>query len=83
MQLDDSQLAVQSLYRRYMTEQLEPLTPDFESGEVSVFPFMRKMIDELGIAAGAEALERTGGSGGESSSTPDPEARTLADYAQT
>ena len=85
MQLDDSQLAVQSLYRRYMTEQLEPLTADFESGEVSVFPFMRKMIDELGIAAGAEALGRTGGSGSSSSSSsdPDPEASALAEYAQT
>ncbi|MBW2389860.1 MAG: acyl-CoA dehydrogenase family protein [Deltaproteobacteria bacterium] len=85
MQLDDSQLAVQSLYRRYMTEQLEPLTADFESGEVSVFPFMRKMVDELGIAAGADALERTGGSEKSSSgsSDPDPEARALADYAQT
>lgn len=85
MQLDDSQLAVQSLYRRYMTEQLEPLTADFESGAVSVFPFMRKMVDELGIAAGADALERIGGTDKDSSgsSAPDPEARALADYAQT
>jgi len=85
MHFDDSQLAVQSLYRRYMTEQLEPLTPGFESGEESVFPFMRKMIDELGIAAGAEALERTGGSDDSSPSTSDadPAVRALADYAQT
>ena len=60
MHLTDSQLAVQSLYRTYMIEQLEPLTADFESGKVSVFPFMRKMVDELGIAAGADALERSG-----------------------
>ena len=84
MQFDDSQLAIQSLYRRYMTEQLEPLTAGFESGE-SVFPFMRKMIDELGIAAGAEALGKSDAvrSGSSDSSEPDPEARALADFAQT
>jgi len=85
MQLDDTQLAVQTLYRRYMTEQLEPLTAGFESGEESIFPFMRKMIEELGIGSTADALERTGGEGGDSSgdSDPDPDARALADYAQT
>jgi hypothetical protein len=85
MQLDDSQLAVQNLYRRYMTEQLEPLTPGFESGAESIFPFMRKMIEDLGIGSAADALERSGGERGNSSDSadPDPEARALADYAQT
>ena len=44
-----------------MTEQLEPLTPAFESGEQPIFPFMRKMIADLGLAAGAEALASRGG----------------------
>ena len=33
MQLTETQRSVRDLYRRYMTAELEPRTPAFESGE--------------------------------------------------
>jgi alkylation response protein AidB-like acyl-CoA dehydrogenase len=78
MQLTDAQSAVRDLYRRYMTAELEPRTPAFEAGEEPIFPFMRKMIDDLGLDAGAEVLAGAGRRGEE-----DAELRALARFAQT
>jgi alkylation response protein AidB-like acyl-CoA dehydrogenase len=80
MQLSDAQSSVRDLYRRYMTAELEPRTPAFESGEEPIFPFMRKMIDDLGLDAGAEGPAE---GGGESDAEADAELRSLVRFAQT
>jgi len=80
MPLTDAQSSVRELFRSYMTAELEPRTPAFEAGEEPIFPFMRKMIDDLGLDAGAEGPM---GSGGESDAEADAELRSLVRFAQT
>ena len=85
MELTDTQLSVRDLYRRYMTEELEPRTPAFEAGEESMFPFMKRMIGDLGLDMGADELARTGGKPAreEGGAESDPETRSLMRFAQS
>jgi alkylation response protein AidB-like acyl-CoA dehydrogenase len=73
MGLDDMQQVIRDQYRRYMTTELEAVTPAMESGEVLPFPFVRKMIRDLGLDTG---MDLEGG-------REDPEARSLAAWART
>lgn len=85
MELTDSQRAIRDTFRKYMINELEPRTPAFESGEESMFPFMKKMIGDLGLDVLADTLERPGGAntGNGDSDGGDPEMRALRDFAQT
>jgi alkylation response protein AidB-like acyl-CoA dehydrogenase len=76
MQLTDAQSSVRDLYRKYMTAELEPRTPAFEAGADPIFPFMKKMIEDLGLDA---AADEPGGDGAET----DAELRSLVRFAQT
>ena len=60
MQLTEMQRTVRDQFRKYMTTELEPLTSRLESGEELPYPFMRRMIADLGLARGAD--EYRGGS---------------------
>jgi hypothetical protein len=51
MEFTDTEQAIRDVFRQYMTNVLEPRTEAFESGEESIFPFMRKMITDLGLEA--------------------------------
>jgi alkylation response protein AidB-like acyl-CoA dehydrogenase len=84
MHLTDTQLSIRDAYRRYMTAELEPRTGAFEAGEESIFPFMQKMIADLGLDVGAAELERggvreRGPRGGEEAAELD----ALVQFAQT
>ena len=84
MELTETQLSVRDLYRRYMTAELEPRTPAFESGEEPIFPFMKQMIEDLGLDAAADELARAGGAEGskEGRTSEDEELRALVAFAQ-
>jgi alkylation response protein AidB-like acyl-CoA dehydrogenase len=73
MRLDDTQQLIRDQYRRYMTTELEAVTPAMESGEVLPFPFARKMIRDLGLGPGEDLVD----------SVTDPEQRALAAWART
>ena len=60
MKLTETQQAIRDLYRQYMAKELEPRTAAFESGEESVFPFMRKMIVDLGLDVAANQMLSAG-----------------------
>ncbi len=81
MELTESQIAVRDLYRAYMTNELEPRTEAFESGEESVFPFMKKMIKDLGLDLAADAILNKGEKSAKSE--VDTEMAELMRYAET
>jgi alkylation response protein AidB-like acyl-CoA dehydrogenase len=73
MQLSDMQHAIRDQYRKYMMTELEAVTPAMESGEALPFPFVRKMVRDLGLGPGA----------GLEDADEDPEVRALAAWART
>jgi alkylation response protein AidB-like acyl-CoA dehydrogenase len=85
MQLSDMQRAVRDQYRRYMSTELEAITPRLESGEDLPFPFMKRMISELGLSQGVSARTAPGGAepGPGAGEEDDPEMRELIRYART
>lgn len=79
--LGEAERTIREQLRRFMAEELEPRTPDLEAGRELPYPLMRRMIETLGLAGEADAIERgeePGAGGG-----ADPEARRLRAYAQT
>jgi alkylation response protein AidB-like acyl-CoA dehydrogenase len=60
-----------------MTAELEPHTAALESGKELPYALMKKMIDELGLAAGA------GSAGGGRETAGDPEMQAILSFAQT
>jgi alkylation response protein AidB-like acyl-CoA dehydrogenase len=65
----DEQKAIQSAIRAWCRAELEPLVPRLESGELSVYPVMRKMgatfgIPDLARAAFEKARDASGKAGG-------------------
>ena len=86
MELTETQRAIRDVYRQYMTQELEPRTAAFESGEESVFPFMRKMIKDLGLDVAMEQMLSGGDSAKNKDKTEKPsdgeDMKALADFAQ-
>jgi hypothetical protein len=86
MQLTETQNAIRDLYRQYMTNELEPRTAAFESGEESVFPFIRKMIVDLGLNVAMDQMLDSGNSASgidkKVDSAGGEEMKALADFAQ-
>lgn len=78
MLLTDVQRSVRDQFRRYITTNLEAITPRLESGEELPYPFMKKMIADLGLARAAEDY---GASRAERSR--DPERDELMRFART
>lgn len=86
MPLTDMQRTVRDQFRKYMETELDAKTEAFESGAELPFPFMKKMIGDLGLDRGADALERTGGAGGGDGGGEDDgdsEMQEFLRYAQT
>ena len=86
MEFSDTQQAIRDVFRQYMTNELEPRTEAFESGEESIFPFMRKMIKDLGLDAAMGQGDSDGSVGERAPKEPsveDEEERSLAAFAQT
>ena len=86
MQLTETQNAIRDMYRAYMTNELEPRTEAFESGEESVFPFMRKMIKDLGLDIAVDQMFSSADSSGKKEGGEKAEGgedmKALADFAQ-
>ena len=92
MEFTDTQQAIRDVFRQYMTNELEPRTEAFESGEESIFPFMRKMTKGLGLDAAmgqgdsdgsagqraAKALPRRSGYQGRQGGHPHPRRLSIA-----
>ncbi len=86
MQLTETQNAIRDMYRSYMTNELEPRTEAFESGEESVFPFMKKMIKDLGLDVAVDQMFNSDDSSGKKDENGKPaggeDMKALADFAQ-
>lgn len=86
MQFTETQNAIRDMYRSYMTNELEPRTEAFESGEESVFPFMKKMIKDLGLDVAVDQMFNSDDSSGKKDENGKPaggeDMKALADFAQ-
>src|SRR4051794_1418366 len=83
MRFDETQLAIRDNFRRFMTKNLEPVTYALESGALLPYPLMKRMIDELGLAAAPPLFERSGAAGAGDTLPRDPAAAALAGFART
>jgi alkylation response protein AidB-like acyl-CoA dehydrogenase len=86
IQLTDMERAIRDQFRKYMENELKPLTEQLESQEILPFPFIKKMVAELGLARDADWLEETGGvKSGNGSAAPDDdddeEMKQVVNYA--
>lgn len=79
MDLSEAESAIRDQFRRFMAAELEPHTAAFEAGELP-YALMKKMIDELGLAMAADAIEK-GSSRSERGG--DPEMRRFMRFAET
>jgi len=61
VQLTDMECGIRDQFRKYMETELAPLTEQLESQEILPFPFIKKMVSDLGLAPDADWLEETGG----------------------
>jgi len=78
------QVALRDHFRKYMMAELDPLTAEFEKGE-NPYPFMKKMIGDLGLAGDADKLEQTGGvraEGEDADRKNDPDTADLMRFAR-
>ncbi len=84
MQLNETQKAIRDQFRRFMQQELEPRTPAFESGQELPFGLMKKMVEQLGLAAGAEQMgrERPAGEAGNAKGEADSQMKSLFRFAQ-
>ena len=82
MQLTDMQRTVRDQFRKYMETELDAKTEAFESGAELPYEFTKKMVRDLGLDRGADALEGTGTSGGGAENDDDPEMKELMHFAQ-
>jgi alkylation response protein AidB-like acyl-CoA dehydrogenase len=73
------QRAISDQFRRFMQRELEPLTPQLESGEVLPYPLIKRMVAELGLVvdAAGEAPPRA------EERSRDPERDALLRFART
>jgi alkylation response protein AidB-like acyl-CoA dehydrogenase len=80
MEFTEIESAIAGQFRRWMTTELEPHTAALESAEELPYPLMKKMIAELGLAAGAEQLGQSRPGSDEGSAS---ETRQMMAFAQT
>jgi hypothetical protein len=81
MQLTEAETAIRDQFRRFMLTELEPRTAAFEAGSELPYALMRKMVSELGLAMGADELERGGAK--KPRGEGDPEMRRFLRFAET
>jgi alkylation response protein AidB-like acyl-CoA dehydrogenase len=86
VQLNDVERGIRDQFRKYMENELKPLTEQLESQEILPFPFIKKMVADLGLAPDADWLEETGGlKSGKGSATPaddgDEETKQIVAFA--
>lgn len=81
MQFSEPERAIKDQFRRFMTAELEPRTAAFEAGTELPYALMKKMIGELGLAMGADAIER--GTPRAERSGEDSEMRRFMRFAET
>ncbi|MBW2420807.1 MAG: acyl-CoA dehydrogenase family protein [Deltaproteobacteria bacterium] len=61
VQFTDMERGIRDQFRKYMEHELKPLAEQLESQEILPFPFIKKMVADLGLAPDADWLEETGG----------------------
>lgn len=86
MHLNEAQTAIRDQFRRFMQRDVEAATPALESGAELPYALMKKMVDELGLAIGADKLERLAEAGAAPAgggAERDPETAALMRFAQT
>jgi alkylation response protein AidB-like acyl-CoA dehydrogenase len=81
MDLSEAESAIRDQFRRFMTAELEPRTAAFEAGTELPYALMKKMISELGLAMGADAIEK--GASRSERGSGDPEMRRFMRFAET
>ncbi len=86
VQLTDMERGVRDQFRKYMETELGPLAEQLEAQEILPFPFIKKMVAELGLAPEADWLEETGGVKTDNGSNSpllddDEETKQLVSYA--
>jgi alkylation response protein AidB-like acyl-CoA dehydrogenase len=81
MDLSEAETAIRDQLRRFMTQELEPYTAAFEAGTELPYALMKKMIGELGLAIGADAIEK--GATRSERGGGDPEMRRFMRFAET
>jgi alkylation response protein AidB-like acyl-CoA dehydrogenase len=81
MELSEAERSVRDQLRRFMTAELDPRTAAFEAGTELPYALMKKMIDDLGLAMGAEAIER--GTPRAERTGEDSEMRRFMRFAET
>ena len=58
VQLTEMERGIRDQFRRYMENELKPLTEQLESQEILPFPFIKKMVADLGLAPDADLARR-------------------------
>jgi alkylation response protein AidB-like acyl-CoA dehydrogenase len=81
MDLSEAECGVRDQFRRFVTAELDPRTAAFEAGTELPYALMKKMIDELGLAMGVDAIER--GASRSARSSEDSEMRRFMRFAET
>jgi len=57
LELNDTHLMMQDMFRQYMTKEIEPLMDHIEDGRIPVFDPLRKLMETLGIRSQMESLD--------------------------
>jgi len=83
MEFSEAELAIREQLRRFMVTELEPRTAVFESGSELPYALMRKMIVELGLAMGADEIERGEARKPRGEGGADGEMRRFMRFAET
>ena len=84
VQLSEMECGIRDQFRKYMENELKPLTEQLESQEILPFPFIKKMVADLGLAPDADWLEETGGvkrGNGSAGPADDEETRQIVAFA--
>ncbi|MCP5066896.1 MAG: acyl-CoA dehydrogenase [bacterium] len=85
VQFTDMERGIRDQFRKYMENELAPLTEQLENQESLPLPFIEQMIADLGLAPDADWPESTGGvKNGESSAAPaddDEETKRIVTFA--
>ncbi len=83
MELSEAQKSIRDQFRRFMERDVEAATAAMESGAQLPYPLMKKMVAELGLAIGADRLERGELAAEDADGERDPELAALMRFAQT
>jgi alkylation response protein AidB-like acyl-CoA dehydrogenase len=83
MELNEAERSIRDQFRRFMQSELEAKTAAMEAGTELPYPLMQKMVTELGLALGADKLERGHAADGGAPAERDPQLAALLRFAQT